>query len=77
MEHLEIKQKPQMRPFIEKVHKSVFKYVLLACNMSADACKRIWLINAFIQGLTHFWLNILGLFLHGEGQNFTPDCYFW
>ena len=72
MEHLnEITQKPLMRPFIKRVHENAFKSVLLNCTMSRDVCKRIYLIIAFIQHLSHFWLGFLGLFLDGEGQNFT------
>ena len=71
MKHL--KEITQMRLFIKKVHDSVFKYAVLNSTMSRDICKRIWLISALIQHLTHFWLGFLGLFLDGEVQNWTPD----
>ena len=78
MEHMkEIKQKPQMRPFIKKVHETVFKYVLLNYTMSSDVRKKTWLISAFTQHLTHFWLGFLGLLLDGKVQNCTPVHYFW
>ena len=77
MEHLkEITQKPQMRPFIKKIHENVFKYVLLNCTMIRDVCKRTYLRSAFIQNLTHFWLVFLGLILDGEVQNCTPVITF-
>ena len=77
MEHLnEITQKRQVRPFI-KIYESVFKHILLNCNMSRDVCKRTWVTGAFIQHLSHFWLGFLGLFLDGEVQNYIPGHYVW
>ena len=45
------------------VYKEFFKYILLNCTMNRNICKRTYLIGAFIQHLTHFWLNFLKLFL--------------
>ena len=78
MEYLKkITQKPQIRKFIKKIHKSVFRNVLLNFTLSRDVCKRSWLIGALMQHLTHFWLDFLGLFLDGEVQNYTSGHYFW
>ena len=55
-----------MPPFIKKYMK-VFLSV----------CKTTWLIGPFIQHLTHFWLDFLGLFLDMEVQTSTSSHYFW
>ena len=40
--------------------------------MNRNVFKRTYLIAAFKQHLTHFWLGFLGLFLDVEVKNFTP-----
>ena len=47
------------------------------CTMNRDVWKKTCLIGAFIQYLTHIWLDVLGLFLDREVQNYVPGLYFW
>ena len=76
MEHLkEITQKPQTRPFIKKLHESVFKYLLLNCTMSRDVWK-VLTDKCFHTASNPFILDILGLFLDGEMQNSPPVIIF-
>ena len=75
MKHLKVVSQTWVRLELI-VYKGFFKYLLLNCTVNRDVCKRTCLIDAFIQHLIHFWLDLLRLFLDAGVQKCTPVITF-